>query len=34
VLLLVSLIFILPYRLDRRAVHAIQRQLAERGKSE
>jgi glycoside/pentoside/hexuronide:cation symporter, GPH family len=33
-LLLVSLIFILPYRLDRSAVHAIQRQLAERGKSE
>jgi GPH family glycoside/pentoside/hexuronide:cation symporter len=29
-LLLVSLIFILPYRLDRRAVHAIQRQLADR----
>jgi GPH family glycoside/pentoside/hexuronide:cation symporter len=34
VLLLISLIFILPYRLDRRAVHAIQRQLAARGKSE
>jgi GPH family glycoside/pentoside/hexuronide:cation symporter len=33
-LLLISLIFILPYRLDRSAVHAIQRQLAERGKSE
>jgi GPH family glycoside/pentoside/hexuronide:cation symporter len=33
-LLLISLIFILPYRLDRRAVHAIQRQLAARGKSE
>jgi glycoside/pentoside/hexuronide:cation symporter, GPH family len=34
ILLLVSLVFILPYHLDRRAVHAIQRQLAERGKSE
>jgi GPH family glycoside/pentoside/hexuronide:cation symporter len=34
VLLLISLIFILPYRLDRRAVHALQRQLAARGKSE
>lgn len=33
-LLLVSLIFILPYRLDRSAIHAIQRQLAQRGKSE
>jgi Na+/melibiose symporter-like transporter len=33
-LLLVSLIFILPYRLDRSAVHAIQRQLAARAKNE
>src|SRR5271155_3081163 len=33
-LLLISLLFILPYRLDRRAVHGIQRQLAARGKSD
>ena len=33
-LLLISLIFILPYRLDRRAVHRIQQQLAARSKGE
>ena len=33
-LLLISLIFILPYRLDRRAVHGIQQQLAARAKGE